>query len=138
MIARHDGGQFCHVELELAYVEPDAGGKSLSFSSNPDTHGTRFSRIDFGQPEWEAVDIKADAKQAENIRVWCELNSHRGYDFAAIAGFMLPAFHGSASHLMCSEACLSALEYQIGVVAGRPDTVSPNALYQIAKEQLQP
>lgn len=127
MIRRRTNGKFSHVELVFS--------DGLSFSAHEFEGGTRFKRIKYeAEPNfWELVPVRGiDSEQEAHIRLWCEEQTGKGYDFRGIIRFFLGMKRDTNNTWYCSEVCLAALK-----VAGKflhvPDDASPQTLWIAAR-----
>jgi hypothetical protein len=125
------GDGFCHVELIFS--------DGISFSSttmDEEKPGVRFKQIAYSHPQtWVFVELAVTEDQEAQMVCKAIEIEHAPYDYRGVARFVLPWMPEHPTAYFCSESVLTALQAG-GLFPGiKPHKVSPNRLYEMAKER---
>lgn len=130
-------GPFSHVELVLRRN----GNEGYCFSSSPRDGGVRFKHITFDPGKWVFVEVSPrdafprDAPAVKEVWDFCNETHRAGgkYDFAGVAGFVLPWAKDDGRRWFCSEICTAALQAAGQFLFAVPSRIGPNELYAMAR-----
>ena len=137
------GSKYCHVEIVFDVIDVGPQNNALCFSSDQSDGGVRFKRVDLTDAKiWTLVKLNVGIAQEDQAHYLASKLVGRGYDWAAIASFLLPPLDPCRGKLVgptkfiCSAVCVYVCQ-QIGKFLGNPPAeTNPGLLYNLAISDL--
>ena len=127
LVAAATFGRYSHVEIRFS--------DGMCFSSSSRDGGTRFKQIELNPLNWDIVPLSFVTKEQENeVRMWCESQLGKAYDWRGILCFYLPGDIRDRSKWYCSDVCACALRE--AAILNLPLKVSPSQMYKIVKKEM--
>jgi hypothetical protein len=102
IVAHWTRGPYSHCELLFS--------DGMAFSSSPRDGGTRFKQIEFKPHHWDLYPLSVDGEKEAAIRLWCEGQLGKKYDWLGIFGFVVKnSAIQDPKKWYCSEICANVL-----------------------------
>ena len=117
IISRWTRGPFSHCEFLFS--------DGMCFSSSSRDGGTRFKQIELQPKHWDYYSLPVDIQTEHMIRLWCEGEVGKAYDWLGVFGYPLKI--QNKNKWFCSEILITALN--VNKVTNLP-ILSPNKFYK--------